>query len=90
MPLARPCGCAGSSEPSLVACARGTMASFMHDAEACKNQSIYILVCASVRTCDDPQESFIIQFHEDAASHHSNSYKIDVRIFKAQLISRST
>ena len=61
-------------------------------------KSIYILVCASVHTCEDPQESFIIQFHEDAAlitvlvnleNRHANSYKIDVRISKAQLISGS-
>ena len=89
-------------------------------------KSIYILVCASVRTCDDPQESFNVlnllarTHNEDAAlgssvsslfdkKFHqiynlvrvlrarfgelrkpSNSYKIDVRIFKAQLISGGT
>ena len=89
-------------------------------------KSVYILVCASVRTCDDPQKSFNVfnllarTHNEDAAlgssvsslfdkKFHriynvlrllracfgelrkpSNSYKIDVRIFKAQLISGST
>ena len=50
MPLARLCGCAGLSEPSLVACSRGTIISWTgsfhwqpnikQDAEACKNQFI--------------------------------------------------
>ena len=67
MPLTRPCGCAGSSEPSLVACAKlplsHELASFIDSIQ----RSIYILVCASLRTCEDPQESIIIQFHEDVA-----------------------
>ena len=86
--------------------------------------SIYILVCASVRTCDDPLESFnvfnllvlvtvspgrrarlisvglcqfrlayfiaLIACHFGELRKPSNSYKIDVSIFKAQLISGST
>ena len=60
MPLARPCGCAGSSEPSLVACARGTIISLTgsfyrqpnvkHDAEACINHfsSWFVRLCVRV------------------------------------------
>ena len=99
MPLTRPCGCVGLSEPLLVTCAKlplsHELASFIDSPMQKHSKSIYILVCASVRTCEDPQESFILQFHEDAAlitvlvnleNHHANSYKIDVCIFKAQLI----
>ena len=92
MPLTRPCGCAGLSEHSLVACAKillsHELASFI-DSPMQKHTKINLYlglcVCASVRTCEDPQESFIIQFHEDAAlitvlvnleNHHANSYNI--------------
>ena len=83
-------------------------------------KSIYILVCAFVRMCDDPLESFNVfdlLVPEDAAQGSScsvglcqfrlillpllrarfgelrkpsNSYKIDVSIFKAQLLRGST
>ena len=59
MPLAILCGCAGSSEPSLVACARGTIISLTgsfhrqpnvkHDAEACINHFSFWFVRLCVR-----------------------------------------
>ena len=60
MPLERLCGCAGSSEPSLVACARCTIISYTgsfhiqpnvkHDAEACINHfsSWFVRLCVRV------------------------------------------
>ena len=60
MPLAKLCGCAGSSEPSLVACARGTIISLnglfhrqpdvKHDTEACINHfsSWFVRLCVRV------------------------------------------
>ena len=57
--LARLCGCASLSEPSLVTCARGTLISWTgsfhwqpnvkHNAEACKNQFISWFVRMQVR-----------------------------------------
>ena len=48
---------------------------------------LFILVCASVRTCDDPQESFnvyktLIQFHEDAALGSSVSSLFDKKFHR--------
>ena len=67
--LASLCGCAGSSEHSLVACPRGTIISWTgsfhwqpnvkHDAEACKNQFISWFV----RLCDDLQEHLMCLIH---------------------------
>ena len=54
MSMARLCGCAGSSEPSLVACARGNSHELIRFVKHDKN----ILVCASVRTCDESLDSF--------------------------------
>ena len=45
-------------------------------------KSLFILVCASVRTCGDPQESFIIQFHEDAALGSSVSSLFDKKFHR--------
>ena len=51
MPLARLCGCAGSSEPSLVACARVLgQPKVKHDAEAYINHfsSWFVRLCVRV------------------------------------------
>ena len=60
MSMTRLCGCAGSSEPSLAICAKGNISWADSVRKAwCRSmqKSIYVLVCASVRTCDDPLES---------------------------------
>ena len=46
------------------------------------HKSLFILVCASVRTCDDPHVGPIIQFHEDAALGSSVSSLFDKKFHR--------